>query len=128
MKALVAYASRHVQRRESPSNCDRLRTNEIEADAIEVGEVSTLRGCDGFVVGSAAHMYRWLREATKFVRRNRKTLAKRPLWLFSSGQVGTDLVDDKGRDIFDTSRPNELAGSRRHSLPETPRSSLELGS
>ena len=30
------------------------------------------------------------------------------MWLFSSGPLGTDLVDEKGRDIFEAMRPKEF--------------------
>jgi menaquinone-dependent protoporphyrinogen oxidase len=43
------------------------------------------------------------------VRRNRETLASRPTWLFSSGPIGTDLVDKQGRDVLETSKPKEFA-------------------
>jgi menaquinone-dependent protoporphyrinogen oxidase len=36
-------------------------------------------------------------------------IASRPVWLFSSGPIGTDLVDAKGRDVFETARPAEFA-------------------
>ena len=38
-------------------------------------------------------MGRWLKEATEFTRRHRASLAERPLWLFSSGPLGTEVVD-----------------------------------
>lgn len=71
-------------------------------------EVGDLAVYDAFVIGSAAYMYRWLKDATDFVKRNRGLLEQRPVWLFSSGPLGTDLVDDQGRDIFEVSRPKEF--------------------
>lgn len=110
MKVLVAYASRHGATAGIAARiADRLRTNGIDAQSIEVGRVSTLQGYDGFVFGSAAYMYRWLKEAAAFTRRHREVLASKPLWLFSSGPVGTDLVDENGRDICEASRPKEFA-------------------
>ena len=66
-------------------------------------------GYDAFVIGSAAYMFHWLGEATAFVRRHRVILADRPVWLFSSGPVGTDLVDAKGRDVLAATEPKEFA-------------------
>jgi len=60
------------------------------------------------VLGSAAYMFHWMKSARKFAARNRSELASKPLWLFSSGPTGTDLVDNKGRDIFEASRPKEF--------------------
>jgi menaquinone-dependent protoporphyrinogen oxidase len=45
---------------------------------------------DAIVVGSAIYMMHWLKEAVEFVRRNRAVLANRPMWLFSSGPLGSD--------------------------------------
>jgi menaquinone-dependent protoporphyrinogen oxidase len=50
----------------------------------------------------------WMSEATTFVRRHRDVLAHRPVWLFSSGPIGTELVDAKGRDQLVASRPKEF--------------------
>ena len=35
-------------------------------------------------------------------------LAVKPTWLFSSGPIGTDLVDKQGRDVFETTIPKEF--------------------
>ena len=35
-------------------------------------------------------------------------LARRPVWLFSSGPLGTDLVDEEGNDVFAATRPKEF--------------------
>lgn len=69
-------------------------------------DVGDLAACDAFVIGSAAYMFH-LREATAFVKRHRAVLAQRPVWLFSSGPLGTDLVDE--HDIFEATRPKEFA-------------------
>ncbi|MCP3860730.1 MAG: flavodoxin, partial [Phycisphaeraceae bacterium] len=71
----------------------------------DIGDVSAY---EAFVIGSAAYMFHWLKEATSFVKRHRAVLAERPVWLFSSGPLGTDLVDEEGRDIFEASRPKEF--------------------
>jgi hypothetical protein len=41
-------------------------------------------------------------------RRRRKELAERPVWLFSSGPLGTDLVDKDGKNVLQASRPKEF--------------------
>jgi menaquinone-dependent protoporphyrinogen oxidase len=45
-------------------------------------------GYDAFIVGSAIYMGHWLEPATEFVDRFAASLARRPVWLFSSGPVG----------------------------------------
>ena len=54
-------------------------------------------------------MGQWLKEATGFVRANRALLAGRPVWLFSSGPIGIEKVDAKGRDVLEASVPHEFA-------------------
>jgi menaquinone-dependent protoporphyrinogen oxidase len=74
-----------------------------------VKDVHHVTGYDAFVIGSAAYMFHWLKEATAFTTRHRVALAQRPLWLFSSGPLGTDLIDAQGRDILEATRPQEFA-------------------
>jgi menaquinone-dependent protoporphyrinogen oxidase len=109
MTVLVAYASRHgatvgIAERIAAG----LRTAGLEVEARSVKDVRDLTPYDAFVVGSAAYMFHWLREATTFAKRHRAVLAERPVWLFSSGPLGTDLVDEEGRDIFEATRPKEF--------------------
>jgi len=109
MKVLVAWASRHGATQGIAERvAERLRANGLDAEARQVGEVRDLTAYDAVVVGSAAYMFHWLKEATAFVRRHRAELALRPAWLFSSGPIGTDRVDAKGRDVMEVSVPKEL--------------------
>ena len=110
MKVLVSYASRHGSTAGIAERIAvRLGTHSLDASACDVSKITNVEQYDAFVVGSAAYMYRWLKEATRFAKRHRKTLASKPLWLFSSGPVGTELVDEKGQDIFEAMRPKEFA-------------------
>ncbi|MFI5261967.1 MAG: flavodoxin domain-containing protein [Candidatus Limnocylindrales bacterium] len=113
MSVLVAYASRHGATEGIAERiAERLRHDDVAAEAVPAGEVRDVSAYDAFVVGSAAYMFHWLADATRFVQRNRAALAARPLWLFSSGPLGTDLVDAKGRDVLVTSEPREFAELR----------------
>jgi menaquinone-dependent protoporphyrinogen oxidase len=42
------------------------------------------------------------------VKHHRAVLADRPVWLFSSGPLGTDTVDEDGRDVLVTTVPREF--------------------
>ncbi len=109
MNVLVAYASRHGSTTGIAERISaRLHAAGFETTCSSVGEVGSLKTYDAFVIGSAAYMFHWLKEATRFVKRNRKVLAQRPVWLFSSGPLGTELVDDKGQDVFSAARPKEF--------------------
>jgi menaquinone-dependent protoporphyrinogen oxidase len=109
MRALVAYASRHGA---TAGIADRIASGlnaaGIDAEARSVAEVDNPGSFDAVVVGAAAYMFHWLKDATRFVKRNRRVLADKPVWIFSSGPTGTDLVDEKGQDIFEAARPKEF--------------------
>ena len=53
-------------------------------------------------------MGHWRKEAVEFLRRNLDFLADRPVWLFSSGPLGTKAKDDKGRDLREAAKPKEV--------------------
>jgi menaquinone-dependent protoporphyrinogen oxidase len=109
VKILVSYASRHGATQGIAGRiAQRLERAGLEVGLRSVGEADDVDAYDAFVVGSAAYMGRWLNEASQFVRRHRTILASRPVWLFSSGPVGTETVDAEGRDVVEASRPLEF--------------------
>ena len=109
MKVLVACATRHGATAGIAERIgERLRADGIDADVLPVSRVGDPARYDAFVVGAAAYMFHWHGDATSFIRRNRALLASRPTWLFSSGPIGTDLVDKDGRDVLETSVPREF--------------------
>ena len=55
----------------------------------------TVSGYDALVIGSAAYLNHWLREATAFAKHHRQ-LEGRPIWLFSSGPPSSEQVADRG--------------------------------
>lgn len=109
MNVLVAYASRHGS---TAGIAERiaagLRAAGLAAEARPVGDVDDPGAYDAFVIGAAAYIFHWLKDATRFVERHRDLLAQRPVWLFSSGPLGTDLVDEDGRDVLEVTRPREF--------------------
>jgi menaquinone-dependent protoporphyrinogen oxidase len=109
MKVLVAYATRHgatagIAERVAAA----LTAAGMSAEARPVEDVKDVEPYDAVVLGGAAYMFHWLKPAVTFARRHRKELAARPVWLFSSGPLGTDLVDKDGRNVLETSRPKEF--------------------
>lgn len=110
MKVLVAYASRHGATEGIAERIARtLQRPGLEVTLRPVDQAAAVGEYDAFVIGSAAYANHWLKEAAQFVRRHRSLLATRPVWLFSSGPIGTDLVDAKGHDVMEASRPAEFA-------------------
>ena len=67
-----------------------------------------MAGYDAFVIGSAVHMFRWLKDGNKLLRHNRSLLAQRPVWLFSSGPLGTETTDAQGRDVLEVCQAKEI--------------------
>jgi menaquinone-dependent protoporphyrinogen oxidase len=109
MKVLIAYASRHgstagIAERVAAG----LREAGLSAEARPVTDVDDVGSYQAVVIGGAAYMFHWLKDATRFVKRHHRVLAERPVWLFSSGPLGTDLVDEEGRDVLESTRPKEF--------------------
>ncbi len=114
MNVLVGYASKYGATRGIAERlADRLRADGLAAQAQPVTTVSDLSGYGAFVIGSAAYLGHWLSDATAFVRRNGAVLASQPTWLFSSGPLGTETTDAKGRDVRLAAEPKEIAELRR---------------
>jgi menaquinone-dependent protoporphyrinogen oxidase len=109
VKVLVAYATRHGATTAIAERiAQALNHNGVPAEAVPVVDVRDVTAYDAVVLGSATYAFHWLKDATRFARRHQEELAARPVWLFSSGPLGTDLVDDQGRDVRETSRPKEF--------------------
>ena len=113
---LIAYGSKHGSTAEiAAAIAETLRDCGIEADCLEAGNVDSLERYDAVVLGSAVYMRRWRREARRFLHRHARTLAERPLWVFSSGPVGDPAKDnpawlEPGRTIAEAER----LGARAH--------------
>jgi len=112
-QVLITYATHHGATRQIAERIGTiLQDAGIDSTVCDVGDVGDPRAFDAFVIGSAFYCG-WLGEATKFVRRHRDILATRPVWLFSSGPLGTAMVDAKGRDVLEMTVPGELAEFER---------------
>lgn len=111
MKVLVTYASRHGSTRGIAERiAQTIQRSGLDASLRPIGQDGSVEQFDAYVIGSAAYLTSWLREATAFVRAHQDLLAGKPVWLFSSGPVGPDKVDQQGRNVLVTSIPKEFAG------------------
>ena len=94
MTVLIAYASKHGSTQGIAERiAEKLRQLGKEAEARPVDAVENPGSYEALVIGCAVYYGSWLKEATEWVRRNRAVLAERPVWLFSSGPLGTEVSD-----------------------------------
>lgn len=108
-RILVAHASRHGSTAEIADRiAARLRERGLDAAALDVTQVQDAAAYDAYVVGGAVYMFHWLKPVRKFVRRHENLLASRPVWLFASGPLGDEPVDEEGNDLLEVGRPREF--------------------
>lgn len=89
VKVLVAYASKRGSTAEiAAALAEVLGEAGHEVDCVESAEVEDVSAYGAVVLGSAVYMKRWRGDARHFLKKHRKALAERPLWVFSSGPVG----------------------------------------
>jgi len=110
MRVLIIHASRYGS---TQGIAERIATtlsqHGVETTVKPVRDAGDPSAYDAVVIGSAAYYFHWMKKASAFVRRNRAVLADRPVWLFSSGPLGTKTVDDQGRDVRAVTVPKEIA-------------------
>ncbi len=88
-KVLVAYASKYGATAEIAEKIGQVLSQAgLAAEVLPVNRVSDLSAYAAVVLGSAVYMGNWRKEAVKFLTDHENELAKRPVWLFSSGPAG----------------------------------------
>ena len=121
MRVLVIYGSRLGATR-GIAECitSRLRQDRLDVTVQPASEAVAFIDADAFVIGSGVYSGHWVTEAADYVRQNRAVLVHRPVWLFSSGPLGTEALDAKGRDQKVAAVPKEVpellgaVGARDH--------------
>jgi len=110
MRVLIVYASRYGSTQGIAERiAATLSQHGLETTVKSVTDAGDPAEYDAVVIGSAAYYFRWMKKAAEFVRRHRVALAERPVWLFSSGPLGTKTVDEEGRDVCAVTVPREIA-------------------
>jgi len=66
---------------------------------------------DPLVLGSAVYAGSWMREAVDFAERNADVFSSAPVWLFSSGPLGTKVKDEE-------EQPRQLGELNRRLKPQ----------
>jgi menaquinone-dependent protoporphyrinogen oxidase len=110
MRVLVVYGSRYVSTRGIAERiAHRLGAAGHQAAAVQAKGLRDIAGYEAFVIGSGVYMGSWLEEPAEFVRRNAAALAAKPVWLFSSGPLGTETTDTQGKDAREAAVPKQIA-------------------
>jgi len=103
MRILVAVASRHGSTREiGDAVAEVLRDSGFGVDVADPDDVESIDPYQAVMLGSSVYVGRWAASARALVDRCASGLTRRPVWLFSSGPVGTPLAPE--------SDPEEIAG------------------
>ena len=86
---LVTYASKYGATREIAEKIgEDLRLGGLGVDVLPVTDVREVDAYQAVVLGSAIYIGKWQKEAEAFLKDNERSLADRPVWIFSSGPSG----------------------------------------
>jgi menaquinone-dependent protoporphyrinogen oxidase len=114
MKVLVAVASRHdATRGIAAVIADELETGGLEVDLRDANAIANIADYQAVVIGSAVYTGGWLAEARHLIDFNGPALKKVPVWLFSSGPIGTDEAKTLD-DLPEVPKLMKATGAREH--------------
>ncbi|MDH6514795.1 menaquinone-dependent protoporphyrinogen oxidase [Streptomyces sp. SAI-208] len=86
----------------------------LTASVRPAASVDDLSPYDAVVVGGALYAGHWHRDARRFLRRHRRALADRPLWLFSSGPLDASASERDIPPVPAVGRAMTRLGARGH--------------
>ena len=88
-KILVTYATQYGATAEIAEKIGAvLRRAGLQADIVPVDSTRNLNDYQAVILGSGVYIGQWNKKAAAFLKANEKSLAQRPVWLFSSGPTG----------------------------------------
>ena len=93
---LVAYATKYGSTEEvAEAIGETLRECGLDVEVRPAREVRAIADYEAVVVGAALYMYRWHRDARRFLSRHRHALTERPVAIFALGPThGPDHADE----------------------------------
>jgi menaquinone-dependent protoporphyrinogen oxidase len=92
---LVGYATRYGSTQEvAEAVTARLHEKGLKVDIQPMREVRTLAGYSAVVLGAPLYMFRWHKDARRFLSRHREALTERPVAIFALGPTH-DPYDEK---------------------------------
>lgn len=93
-RVLVAYGTKNGSTADIAQWIgEALREGRVDAEVLPAAGVADLGGYDAVVLGAGVYAGRWQRDAVRFGRRHAKALARRPVWLFSSGPLDASAAE-----------------------------------
>lgn len=85
-RVLVVYATKHGSTEEVAAElAETLRGHGFDTELREAGEVASIDGFEGVLVGGALYAGRWHRRARSFLREHAEQLRGRPVAVFALG-------------------------------------------
>lgn len=113
MNILIATASKHgATTAIAESVAEILRGHGHEVAVRSPADIESVDEYDAFVLGSAVYAGRWRKSIRDFVRNFGNEISPRPVWLFSSGPVGsTPKPEDAPSDVAAVAH---TTGAREH--------------
>jgi menaquinone-dependent protoporphyrinogen oxidase len=96
---LVGYATRYGSTQEvAQAIAETLRESGLEVDLRPVREVRDLAEYSAVVLGAPLIMYRWHKDALRFLSRHCEALAERPVAIFALGPVHDPYDEEEWQD------------------------------
>ncbi|MDE3089585.1 MAG: flavodoxin domain-containing protein, partial [Chloroflexota bacterium] len=88
---LVTYATRYGSTQEvAEAIAATLRERGLAADIQPMRQVRTLAGYSAVVLGAPLFMFRWHKDALRFLSRHREALTEQPVAIFALGPIHDD--------------------------------------
>ncbi len=84
------------------------------ADVAPARTVRSIDGYDAVIVGGALYIFRWHRDARRFVRRYAAKLSELPVWLFSSGPLDDSAPKMEIAPVDQARKAMQLCHARGH--------------
>lgn len=99
---LVGYATRYGSTQEvAEAIAAALRESGLAVDLQPMRQVRTLAGYRAVVLGAPLYMFRWHKDALRFLSRHRKALTERPVAIFALGPVHDPYDEEEWQDSRD---------------------------
>jgi menaquinone-dependent protoporphyrinogen oxidase len=117
-KILIAYASKYGATAEIAEKIgEDLKTSGFEVDTLPANKVKDISGYQSVILGTALYMGQWRKEAVQFLKSNQGSLAKQPVYIFTSGPTGEGdpaellqgkLVPENLKSVLEGIQPKEV--------------------